>query len=300
MDTRKKDTEKRNPASFRIDSKSTREILEIINNEDSKVPEAVRAAIPEIAAAVDGIVSVFRASGRLFYIGAGTSGRLGVLDASECPPTYGVPAEMVTGIIAGGDRALRSSIEGAEDDREQGRLDLIAAGFTSRDAVVGISANGDAPYVVGALEYGSSIGAFTAMIASNSDAAGFRYVRPECRIAALVGPEVIAGSTRMKAGTAQKLILNMITTTSMIRLGKVYDNYMVDMHPVNAKLVERAVMMISEIAGIDHDSARAFLQESGNDVRTSIVMALTGFDRKKAESLLLTHNGSIRFAVEGE
>ncbi len=300
MDTRKKDTEKRNPASFRIDSKSTREILEIINNEDSKVPEAVRAAIPEIAAAVDGIVSVFRASGRLFYIGAGTSGRLGVLDASECPPTYGVPAEMVTGIIAGGDRALRSSIEGAEDDREQGRLDLIAAGFTSRDAVVGISANGDAPYVVGALEYASSIGAFTAMIASNSDVAGFRYVRPECRIAALVGPEVIAGSTRMKAGTAQKLILNMITTTSMIRLGKVYDNYMVDMHPVNAKLVERAVMMISEIAGIDHDSARAFLQESGNDVRTSIVMALTGFDRKKAESLLLTHNGSIRFAVEGE
>ena len=292
-------TEKRNAASFRIDTKSSREILEIINEEDQKVPLAVKAAIGEIAATVDAVVSVFNNGGRLFYIGAGTSGRLGVLDASECPPTYGVDKTMVTGIIAGGDFALRNSIEGAEDDREQGVADVKDAGLTSRDALIGISANGDAPYVCGALEYAASIGAFVSMIASNRNAKGFDYVAPEHRIAVIVGPEVITGSTRMKAGTAQKLVLNMITTASMIRIGKVYDNYMVDMRPVNDKLVERAVSMISDISGADSRKARDLLQEAGGNVKLSIVMAITGMGQEESRRLLETHHGNIHFAVDG-
>lgn len=299
MDTPLKITEKRNPASEKIDSESTLRILEIINGEDMKVPVAVQCCIPEIAAVVDSVVSVFKRGGRLFYIGAGTSGRLGVLDASECPPTYGVDPSMVNGIIAGGDEALRHSIEGAEDDSDQGVEDVKKAGFNSCDALIGISANGDAPYVVGSLEYAASIGAFTSMITSNRNASGFKYVKPEHRIAVIVGPEVITGSTRMKAGTAQKLVLNMITTAAMIKLGRVFGNYMVDMCPVNAKLIERAVSMISEIAHISPDKARSFLKESGNDVKVSIVMALIGCGKEKAEYLLASHDDNIRFAVEG-
>lgn len=299
MGTRGKDTEKRNMASCHIDTKSSREILEIINNEDQKVPLAVRKAIPEISNVVDAVVSVFRGGGRLFYIGAGTSGRLGVLDASECPPTYGVEPEMVTAIIAGGDKALRNSIEGAEDDREQGAIDIRNAGISSSDALIGISANGDAPYVVGALEYASSIGAFVSLIASNENASGFAFVKPEYRIAVVVGPEVITGSTRMKAGTAQKLVLNMITTASMIRIGKVYDNFMVDMKPVNTKLMERAVSMISEISGTGREKAVDLLKETGGNVKLSIVMAMTGKGKDESLSLLEANNGNIHFAVAG-
>lgn len=299
MDTQEKVTEKRNPVSSNIDSESTMGILEIINAEDRKIPLAVHDALPEIAAVVDDVVTVFRGGGRLFYIGAGTSGRLGVLDASECPPTYGVDSSMVIGIIAGGDKALRKSIEGAEDNREQGVLDVQQAGLTSADALIGISANGDASYVGGALEYARSIGAMTAMITSNKEAKCYEFVRPEHRISVIVGPEVITGSTRMKAGTAQKLVLNMITTASMVKLGRVYKNYMVDMCPVNTKLVERAISMISDIAKIDTDKAGEYLKESGNDVKTAIVMAITGMDRENASILLKNHDGNIRFAVDG-
>lgn len=300
MDEKKysKDTERRNPASVRIDTKSTQEILQIINDEDAKVVPAVRLEIPKIAKVVDSVVDSFHLGGRLLYIGAGTSGRLGVLDASECPPTYGVSPELVVGIIAGGDRALRNSIEGAEDDGEQGVEDLRSHNLSPRDILIGISANGDAPYVVGALKYAYGIGAKTAMISSNSNAKAFDYVKPDHRIVAKVGPEVILGSTRMKSGTAQKLILNMITTASMIKMGKVYDNYMVDLRPVNKKLVQRSVDMISEITGVSEEAATVFFEESGKNVKLAVVMASTGLDRKQAEDLLKKNSGNIHLAVD--
>ncbi|MDD6840270.1 MAG: N-acetylmuramic acid 6-phosphate etherase [Spirochaetales bacterium] len=293
-----KDTEQRNPASVRIDTKSTEEILHIINDEDAKVVPAVKEEIPRIANVVDSVVDSFIKGGRLLYIGAGTSGRLGVLDASECPPTYGVSPDLVVGIIAGGDKALRNSIEGAEDDGDKGIEDLKSHSLSSVDTVIGISANGDAPYVVEALKYAKSIGANTAMISSNSNAKAFLYVVPDHRIVAKVGPEVILGSTRMKSGTAQKLILNMITTASMIKMGKVYDNYMVDLRPVNKKLVQRSVDMISEITDVSEEVAIRVFEESGRNVKLAVVMASTGLDRNKAEELLTKNSGNIHLAVD--
>lgn len=300
MEERKKITEERNPNSFRIDTLSTLDILKVINNEDKTVPFAVERALNEIAYAVDITVEAFKNGGRLFYIGAGTSGRLGVLDASECPPTYGVSPEMVVGIVAGGEYALTNSVEGVEDDGEQGIMDVKNHNFKKEDVLIGISANGDAPYVVEALEYAKSVGGKVAAICCNENALCFSVTGKQGAIYLPVGPEIITGSTRMKSGTAQKLVLNMITTSSMIKLGKVYDNYMVDVMPVNKKLVERSVRIIREITGSSDEVARNALSKSESSVKNAIVMILFDTDLNNAKKLLAKHNGNIHFVIDEE
>lgn len=284
-------TERRNDVSSDIDTKNSLEIVSLINGEDKKVPVAVEGILLEIAALVDDIVAAFRKGGRLFYIGAGTSGRLGVLDASECPPTYGVEPEMVQGLIAGGREALTASVESAEDRAGEGVRELKARGFNKRDVLVGITASGQAPYVLGALEYAASLGAVTGAISCNVDSKTF-----DCaghRLFADVGPEVVTGSTRMKSGTAQKLILNMLTTASMIRLGKVYKNLMVDLKPVNHKLVLRSVRLIGEITGCSREKALEALEESGKQPKVAILMVLLELNRERAAGLLKEANGQI-------
>lgn len=288
-------TEQRNPASYQIDTKSTAEILTIINNEDKKVPEAVSQAIPQLTRLVDRAVEVFQKGGRLFYLGAGTSGRLGVLDASECPPTYGVSPDMVQGFIAGGDVALRRSIEGAEDDEKHGIDQLRGAGFSVADMLVGITASGSAPYVLGALRYARSLGSPTGAISCNKDSHTFELA--DYPIYLPVGPEIVTGSTRMKSGTAQKLALNMITTTAMIRLGKVYNNFMIDLMPVNAKLVERSKRLINEITGCGEVRAAQIFEDSGRKIRTAVIMASLAVSKEEAEALLKQGNGNINNAL---
>ena len=288
-------TEQRNPASYQIDTKSTAEILTIINNEDKKVPEAVSQAIPQLTRLVDRAVEVFQKGGRLFYLGAGTSGRLGVLDASECPPTYGVSPDMVQGFIAGGDAALRRSIEGAEDDENHGIDQLRGAGFSVADMLVGITASGSAPYVLGALRYARSLGSPTGAISCNKDSHTFELA--DYPIYLPVGPEIVTGSTRMKSGTAQKLALNMITTTAMIRLGKVYNNFMIDLMPVNAKLVERSKRLINEITGCGEVRAAQIFEDSGRKIRTAVIMASLAVSKEEAEALLKQGNGNINNAL---
>lgn len=289
-------TEQRNPASYQIDTKSTAEILTIINNEDKKVPEAVSQAIPQLTRLVDRAVEVFQKGGRLFYLGAGTSGRLGVLDASECPPTYGVSPDMVQGFIAGGDAALRRSIEGAEDDENHGIDQLRGAGFSASDMLVGITASGSAPYVLGALRYARSLGSPTGAISCNKDSRTFELA--DYPIYLPVGPEIVTGSTRMKSGTAQKLALNMITTTAMIRLGKVYNNFMIDLMPVNAKLVERSKRLINEITGCGESRAAQIFEDSGRKIRTAVIMASLEVSKEEAEVLLKQGNGNINNALD--
>jgi N-acetylmuramic acid 6-phosphate etherase len=289
-------TEQRNDASLDIDAKSSLEIVTIINNEDKKVPVAVTQILREIAALVDDIVAAFRKGGRLIYIGAGTSGRLGVLDASECPPTYGVEPDMVMGLIAGGHEALTKSIEAAEDRAGEGVRELKALGFNEKDVLVGITASGQAPYVLGALEYARDIGAITGAISCNSNSKTFDYARH--RLYANVGPEVVTGSTRMKSGTAQKLILNMLSTAAMIRMGKVYKNLMVDLRPVNHKLTLRSIRLIREVSGCTEEEAREYFEASGKRPKTAIVMALLKEDREKAEKLLKEADGHISFLIK--
>lgn len=289
-------TEQRNPASYQIDTKSTAEILTIINNEDKKVPEVVAQAIPQLTQLVDCAVEVFQKGGRLFYLGAGTSGRLGVLDASECPPTYGVSPDMVQGFIAGGDAALRRSIEGAEDDENHGIDQLRGAGFSASDMLVGITASGSAPYVLGALRYARSLGSPTGAISCNKDSRTFELA--DYPIYLPVGPEIVTGSTRMKSGTAQKLALNMITTTAMIRLGKVYNNFMIDLMPVNAKLVERSKRLINEITGCGEARASQIFEDSGRKIRTAVIMASLEVSKEEAEALLKQGNGNINNALD--
>ncbi|MDR2758988.1 MAG: N-acetylmuramic acid 6-phosphate etherase [Spirochaetaceae bacterium] len=284
-------TEKRNEASLDIDSKTALEIVTIINNEDKKVPFAVEKILPEIAALVDDIVAAFRRGGRLIYIGAGTSGRLGVLDASECPPTYGVSPEMVQGLIAGGREALTASIESAEDRAEDGAADLRRIGFGRDDVMVGITASGQAPYVLGALEYARNLGAVTAAISCNAGSKTFNIAGR--RLFVDVGPEVVTGSTRMKSGTAQKLILNMLSTASMIRIGKVYKNLMVDLRPVNQKLIFRSLRLIREVTGCSPEKAEEAFSESGKNPKTAIVMVLLSVDKGRAETLLQESGGHI-------
>jgi N-acetylmuramic acid 6-phosphate etherase len=288
-------TEQRNEASSDIDAKSTLEILAIINSEDKKVPPAVGRILPEIAALVDDIVAAFKKGGRLFYIGAGTSGRLGVLDASECPPTYGVDPEMVQGLIAGGIPALTRSVEAAEDRREEGIACLKELAFGADDVLVGITASGQAPYVLGALEYAGSAGAVTGAISCNAQSKTFSYAKH--RLYVDVGPEVVTGSTRMKSGTAQKLILNMLSTASMIRLGKVYKNFMVDLRPTNHKLVLRSIRLIREITGCSQAEAEDAFAASQKRPKTAIVMLLlkTGLD--EAERLLAGAEGHISTVI---
>src|SRR5436305_5702300 len=263
-------TEQRNPASARIDTLPTEDMLRIINAEDQKVALAVGQEIPAIARAVDAIVAAIEAGGRLFYIGAGTSGRLGVLDASECPPTFSVPPEMVQGIIAGGEPALSRATETTEDDPTIGVRDLLGRGFTARDVLVGLAASGRTPYVLGAVAEARRLGAVTIGISCTPDSELSRAV--EIPIAPLPGPEIVAGSTRMKAGTAQKLVLNMLSTGAFIRLGYVYGNLMVNVQPKNEKLVDRAARIIAQAANIEYSHAAELLRQTGS-VKTSIVMA---------------------------
>lgn len=288
-------TESRSPRSAGIDSKSPLEIVEIMNAEDAGVAAAVRATLPQVAAAVEMIAARLRAGGRLFYIGAGTSGRMGVLDAVECVPTFGVSPELVQGVLAGGEGALVHSVEGAEDRAEMGRADLEARGLTAGDAVVGIAASGRTPYVVGALDYARAVGAGTAAIACTTPAPVLDAAA--IPIAALVGPEVITGSTRLKAGTAQKMILNMISTATMIQLGKVYDNLMVDVRVSNQKLTDRARRIVMEVTGISAEAADALLAQSDYEARTAIVMAKRGVDAAAARALLAEAGGHLRAVI---
>lgn len=288
-------SEARNPDTVEIDLMSTREVLAAMNREDSKVSRAVEKVLPEITQAVDKIVEAFRQGGRLIYMGAGTSGRLGVLDASECPPTFGVPPQMVVGLIAGGDHALRHPIEGAEDSLEEGRKDLERVKLQARDVVVGIAVSGRTPYVIGGLDYAKSVGATTVALSCNPDSTIARQA--EIAISPVVGPEAVTGSTRLKSGTAQKLVLNMLTTASMIRIGKTYQNLMVDLSVSNKKLEARAIRIIVEVAGCTPEEAERYLAASDDNVKLAILMALTGMDRQTAEAALEKSDGFLRRAA---
>jgi len=291
-------SEDRNPRSMGIDLMSTPEILAIINTEDHLVPDAVGKVLPQIARAVDAIVAAFNAGGRLVYIGAGTSGRLGVLDASECPPTFGVPSDMVTGIIAGGPRALMYSTEGAEDRADTGATDLRAVNLTSTDVVVGIAVSGRTPYVIGALTYAKSIGATAVGLTCNPASAIAQMA--DISIAPIVGPEVLTGSTRLKSGSAQKLVLNMLTTASMIRIGKTYQNLMVDMNASNEKLVARAIRIVMQATDCDEATAEAALLGAGNDVKLAILTTLTGQSVDDARSAIAGAGGFLRRAIDSD
>ncbi|GGD72192.1 N-acetylmuramic acid 6-phosphate etherase [Paenibacillus nasutitermitis] len=288
-------TEQRNPASSRIDQLSTEQILRLINDEDSRIAEKVRASIPQITAAADLIIEAFRRGGRLFYFGAGTSGRLGILDASECPPTYGTDKDMVQGIIAGGAQAIQEAVEGAEDDTELGASDVDGRGVTPLDVVVGLAASGRTPYVLGAMKRARDIGASVIGISNNDGTpmGPFAHVMIET----VVGPEVILGSTRMKAGTAQKLILNMLTTTSMIRTGKVYDNLMVDLNPSNEKLILRSKRIIRMATAASDEEIEAAFKSSDNQVKTAIVMIKTGSGADEARRFLSKGDGFVKQAI---
>jgi len=289
-------TEQPNPASERIDAASTEQILRIINSEDSRVPEAVARELPSITRAVDAIVEALNRGGRLFYIGAGTSGRLGVLDAAECPPTFNVPAEMVQGIIAGGESALARATEATEDDPAIGASDLSGRGFAANDVLVGIAASGRTPYVLGAVAEANRMGAFTIGISCTQASELSRAVKLPVEL--LVGPEILAGSTRMKAGTATKLVLNMLTTASFIRMGYVFGNLMVNVQPKNSKLADRARRIVAQAAGVSYERAGDLLAAAGNSVRTAIVMARAGLDRTDAERRLADANGRVSEALK--
>lgn len=290
-------TESRNPASAEIDTLSTIDILTVINQEDKKVPLAVEAVLPQVAQTVDAVVSAFAQGGRLIYSGAGTSGRLGILDASECPPTYGTPASQVVGIIAGGHKAILQAVENAEDNVEMGAQDLKDIAFNEKDVLVGIAASGRTPYVLGAMNYAKSVGATVAAISCNPGSAMSQCA--DIAIDIVVGPEVVTGSSRMKAGTAQKLVLNMITTGSMIRSGKVYGNLMVDVEATNAKLVQRQVNIVSQATDCTPEEAELALNACQRHCKTAILMVLSGLSANEARALLNKNNGFIRQALQG-
>ncbi len=289
-------TEQRNPNTARIDQVSTLEMVRLINAEDQRVAESIEPVLPEIAQAIDRIAIQFQQGGRLFYIGAGTSGRLGILDASECPPTYGVEFGKVIGLIAGGDAAIRKAVEGAEDNRELAAMDLQAHQFTNRDVLVGLAASGRTPYVIGGLQYAKGLGAFTIAIActQNSQIGAIADIAIEL----LPGPEVITGSTRMKAGTAQKLILNMLSTGTMIKIGKVYGNLMVDVQASNDKLVERCKRIVCEATGVDRYRAEQLLDLTNYDVKLAILIDRTGLSIERATALLEEASGYLQKAID--
>jgi N-acetylmuramic acid 6-phosphate etherase len=288
-------TEQQNPKTAQIDQATTLDALTVMSDEDATVAHTVRAALPAIAQAVDAISARLARGARLIYVGAGTSGRLGVLDAVECVPTFGVPPGVVIGLIAGGSPALTAPVEGAEDDSAAGAADLRAIDLAADDAVVGIAASGRTPYVLGALEYANGLGALTVGVSCNVpapllDAAQIAIPLP-------VGPEVITGSTRLKAGTAQKLTLNMLSTVTMVRLGKVYGNLMVDVQTTNAKLVDRARRIIAQVGGTTPEAAAELLETSGREVKTAIVMARRGVDADEARRLLALADGRLRGVI---
>ncbi|ADO11670.1 N-acetylmuramic acid 6-phosphate etherase [Pantoea vagans] len=289
-------TEGRNPASQNIDELSTEAMLRVINDEDKKVALAVEAIVPQIADAVDAICAAFKAGGRLIYCGAGTSGRLGILDASECPPTFGTPREQVIGLIAGGHTAILQAVENAEDNREQGAQDLKDIHFSRHDVLVGIAASGRTPYVLGALAYANELGATTVSLTCNPGSAMSQVAA--IALTPVVGPEVVTGSSRMKAGTAQKLVLNMLTTGSMIRSGKVYGNLMVDVEATNQKLVQRQVNIVMQATDCDDATASAALTACGGHCKTAILMVLADLAADEAKALLSQHQGFIRQALQ--
>jgi N-acetylmuramic acid 6-phosphate etherase len=299
-------TEQRNPESMDIDARSVTEILTIINNEDKKIATAVETQIPYIARAVDLVVAAFYNGGRLIYVGAGTSGRVGVVDASECPPTFGVSFDMVQGMIAGGEGAMFRAVEGAEDKPEGGAHDIDKKNVGPNDVVCGIAASMRTPYVIGAVQRAKERGAKTLYVTTNPRT---NLYLPEyshlanaldVAICAEVGPEVVMGSTRMKSGTAQKMILNMITTTAMIRLGKIYENMMIDLQMTNKKLVERAKKIVMTITGIGYDEAERYLNEAHGHVKTALVMIKANVNYEEATARLEKANGFVRFAIEGK
>jgi N-acetylmuramic acid 6-phosphate etherase len=289
-------TEQRNPASRNIDALPTEEILRIINEQDREIADSVMKVIPAITIAVDTIVEALNRGGRLFYIGAGTSGRLGVLDAAECPPTFNVDPDMVQAIIAGGDTAVAKSTEASEDSTEEGAAELARHGFTSRDVLVGIAASGRTPFVLGAVEKAKEMGAVTVGISCTPESDLSKAVH--IPIEPTPGPEVIAGSTRMRAGTATKLVLNMISTAAMIRLGHVYGNLMVNVQPKNEKLLDRARRIIAEAAEVGYPEAGMLLEQAGRNVKTAIVMGRRKASRQEAERLLDAAHGRISSALK--
>jgi N-acetylmuramic acid 6-phosphate etherase len=287
-------TERRNPRTQSIDTASSLEIVDLVNAEDATVPAAVARAREAIATTIDLVEHAFRSGGRLIYVGAGTSGRLGVLDATECPPTYGSPPELVVGVIAGGPPALVRSVEGAEDDEAAGGAAMDELGISERDVVVGIAASGTTPYVGAALRRSRERGARTVFLSCTEPPKG---IAADVCITVLVGPEVVTGSTRMKAGTATKLVLNTITTGAMIRLGKIYGNLMVDLRAWNEKLVDRSRRIVMETTGLSRDAAGEVITAAGGRVKTAIVMARRGTSREEAERLLTEHDGRLRAIV---
>ena len=288
-------TEQENPRTAQISSSPTSEIIRLMNEEDAVVAGAVRRVLPEVTRAVDGIVERLNAGGRLFYVGTGTSGRLGVLDAAECPPTFGVSPELVQAIMAGGYEATYRAVEASEDDAAAGERDLAARGVTGNDAVVGIAASGRTPYTIGALEHARRLGAFTAAVTCVPDSAITRVA--EVSIVAVVGPEVIAGSTRLKAGTAQKMILNMFSTATMIRLGYVSGNRMSNVQTRNSKLRARAERILSAETGLSDEAAHVALEAAGGDLRVALVMNKTGCPRADAAQALASARGVVQQAI---
>lgn len=289
-------TEERNPNTLNIDSVSTEEIITMINEEDKKVAFAVEKEKSHISKAVDVIADRLKNGGRLIYVGAGTSGRLGVVDASECPPTFGVDFELVQGIIAGGNTAIFKAVEGAEDSIELGKKDLISRNVTKTDVICGIAASGRTPYVIGAMKYGKEIGAAVICVTMNPNSEMAAIA--DIPISVVVGPEAIMGSTRMKAGTAQKMVLNMLTTGTMVKLGKVYGNLMVDVQSTNDKLVTRAKRIIMLATGVDITTAEKYLKETDYDVKLSIFMIQTNLNKEKAKKILNDNNGYIQKAID--
>jgi len=291
-------TEARNPDTKRIDSLSVLQILKLINHEDKKVASSVEEVLPQIAKGVDLIVNSLKNKGRLFYIGAGTSGRLGVLDAAECPPTFGTSPDMIKGIIAGGKRSLILSREGAEDNKKAGRLDIRKNKVRKKDVVIGIAASKRTPYVLFALKEAKKIGAKTIFIFCNPISS--TNIKVDVAISPVLGPEVIMGSTRMKAGTAQKMILNMLSTASMIRLGKVYENMMVDLRATSQKLIERSKRIVMLATGVNYKKAEAYLNKADGHVKTALVMILAKADKTEAKERLKKTQGFVREAIQSK
>lgn len=289
-------TESRNEQTKKIDNMTTKEILTVINNEDMKVAKEVQQVLPQIEKTIDTVVASLKNGGKLFYVGAGTSGRIGILDAVECPPTFSTPPNLVQGIIAGGLQAIEKAVEGAEDSEEFGEEDLKERRLTELDVVVGIAASGRTPYVIGALKYAQRIGAATVSLASNENAVISDFA--DVKIEVITGPEILTGSTRMKAATAHKMILNMITTTSMIKIGKVYENLMVDVNISNKKLMERAINIITTITDATYEEAKRTLEKANKEVKPAIVMIEANVSYEKAQHHIKHANGYVRKAIE--
>lgn len=288
-------TELRNEKSTHVDNMSTLDILALINEEDMQIAKQVQKILPDIEKVVDSVAEAFKEGGRLFYVGAGTSGRIGILDAVECPPTFSTPPELVQGVMAGGMKAIEKAVEGAEDSEEVGALDLTDRGLTERDVVIGIAASGRTPYVIGALKYANKIGAVTVSLASNENA--LISQEADIKLEVITGPEVITGSTRLKAATAHKMVLNMITSTSMIKIGKVYENLMVDLSVSNIKLKERAKNIVATITETSSEEVGRLLEEAQFEVKPAIVMIQADVSFKEAKQSIAEANGFVREAI---